>query len=70
MNPRTRVLGIYGSPRKGGNSDLLLDKVLDEGMIVMKPDIEAFAKAVREVPHEFEDKWGKGLYDRVLQAQK
>lgn len=48
----------------------LLDKVLDEGMIVMKPDIEAFAKAVREVPYAFEDKWGKGLYDRVLQAQK
>lgn len=24
-----KVLGIYGSPRQGGNSDLLLDKVLD-----------------------------------------
>jgi len=24
-----RVLGIYGSPRKGGNSDLLLDKALE-----------------------------------------
>lgn len=24
-----KVLGIYGSPRKGGNTDLLLDKVLD-----------------------------------------
>lgn len=23
------VLGIYGSPRKGGNSDIILDKVLD-----------------------------------------
>ncbi len=24
-----KVLGIYGSPRKGGNSDILLDKVLE-----------------------------------------
>ncbi|MBF0550153.1 MAG: flavodoxin family protein [Deltaproteobacteria bacterium] len=24
-----KVLGIYGSPRKGGNSDLLLDRVLE-----------------------------------------
>ena len=24
-----RILGIYGSPRKGGNSDILLDKVLE-----------------------------------------
>lgn len=24
-----RVLGIYGSPRKGGNTDLLLDRVLE-----------------------------------------
>ena len=24
-----KVLGIYGSPRKGGNSDLLLDKILE-----------------------------------------
>jgi multimeric flavodoxin WrbA len=24
-----KVLGIYGSPRKGGNTDQLLDKVLE-----------------------------------------
>jgi multimeric flavodoxin WrbA len=27
--PMTRVLGIYGSPRRGGNSDQLLDKALE-----------------------------------------
>jgi multimeric flavodoxin WrbA len=26
---KTKVLGIYGSPRKGGNSDQLLDKALE-----------------------------------------
>ena len=24
-----KVLGIYGSPRQGGNSDLLLDRTLE-----------------------------------------
>lgn len=36
-----KVLGIYGSPRKGGNSDLLLEKVLEgaahAGAQVMEP---------------------------------
>jgi multimeric flavodoxin WrbA len=26
---RVKVLGVYGSPRKGGNSDLILDSVLE-----------------------------------------
>jgi len=29
MGMKVKVLGIYGSPRKGGNSDLLLDKALE-----------------------------------------
>ena len=48
----------------------LLEKILDAGVVVMKPDIEAFRKAVKDVPYEFEDKWGQGLYDKVKQAQK
>ncbi|MBW1997307.1 MAG: DctP family TRAP transporter solute-binding subunit [Deltaproteobacteria bacterium] len=48
----------------------LLQKLLDEGMIVMKPDVEAFRRAVRDVPYQFENKWGKGLYDRVVKAQE
>ena len=48
----------------------LLEKILDAGVIVMKPDIEAFRKAVKDVPYQFEDKWGKGLYDRVKKAQE
>lgn len=46
-----------------------LEKLLDEGMIVMKPDKEAFAEKVKEVPYKFENQWGEGLYDRVLEAQ-
>jgi tripartite ATP-independent transporter DctP family solute receptor len=48
----------------------LLEKILDAGVIVMKPDIEAFREAVKDVPYQFEDKWGKGLYDRVKKAQQ
>ena len=47
----------------------LLEKILDAGVVVMKPNIEAFRKAVKDVPYEFEGKWGKGLYDKVKQAQ-
>jgi tripartite ATP-independent transporter DctP family solute receptor len=48
----------------------LLETILNAGVIVMKPDVEAFTRAVKDVPYEFEDKWGKGLYDRVLKAQQ
>ncbi len=34
-----KVLGIYGSPRKGGNSDLLLDRAL-EGSVEAGADVE------------------------------
>jgi multimeric flavodoxin WrbA len=34
-----KVLGIYGSPREGGNSDLLLDKAL-EGAAAAGADVE------------------------------
>ena len=47
-----------------------LEKVLDEGMVVLKPDLEAFRKAVRDVPYQFEKEWGEGLYDKVLKAQE
>ena len=30
----------------------LLEKILDAGVIVMKPDTEAFSKAVRDVPYQ------------------
>ena len=29
QNVSVKVLGIYGSPRKGGNTDLLLDRILE-----------------------------------------
>ncbi len=48
----------------------LLEKLLDEGMIVMKPDIEAFREAVKDVPYQFEEEWGEGLYEKVLKAQE
>jgi len=48
----------------------LLEKLLDEGMIVMKPDIEAFREAVKDVPYQFEKEWGEGLYDKILKAQE
>ena len=35
-----KVLGIYGSPRKGGNTDLLLDRIL-EGALAAGAEVES-----------------------------
>ena len=35
-----KVLGIYGSPRKGGNTDLLLDRIL-EGALAVGAEVES-----------------------------
>jgi len=48
----------------------LLEKLLDEGMIVMKPNIEEFREAVKDIPYQFEEEWGEGLYEKVLKAQE
>jgi multimeric flavodoxin WrbA len=29
MNIQIQILGIVGSPRKGGNTDILIDEILD-----------------------------------------
>jgi len=47
-----------------------LKTVKDYGVTVIEPDNDAFRRAVKDVPYKFEDKWGKGLYDRVLKAQE
>jgi len=48
----------------------LLEQLLDEGMIVMKPNIEEFREAVKDIPYEFEEEWGEGLYEKVIKAQE
>ena len=39
-------------------------------MTIIEPDVGAFAEAARVVPYEFEDRWGRGLYDEILKAQE
>ena len=50
--------------------DNYLKQLKDSGMTVIEPDLKAFAEAARNVPYQFEDRWGKGLYDKVLKAQE
>ena len=44
----------------------LLEKLKGLGMTVVQPDVEAFRRAAKDVPKKFEDKWGKGLYERIV----
>lgn len=42
--------------------------VQEKGMTVIRPDLEPFrAKALKEIPPQFESQWGKGLYERIQQ---
>jgi len=49
---------------------VLADKFKKAGMEVIQPDIESFRKPVLEtLPKMFEAKWGKGLYERIVEAK-
>jgi tripartite ATP-independent transporter DctP family solute receptor len=43
----------------------MLDELKKLGMEVVQPDVEAFREAAKGVPAKFEDKWGKGTFDRL-----
>lgn len=44
----------------------LLTKFEEQGMTVITPDVEEFRKAVLDtVPAMFEEKWGKGLWEKI-----
>ena len=45
----------------------LTDTLKKAGMTVIEPDVESFRKPVLEkVPAQFEAKWGKGTWDKLL----
>ncbi|MGL4810572.1 MAG: sialic acid TRAP transporter substrate-binding protein SiaP [Beijerinckiaceae bacterium] len=44
----------------------LVDTFKTQGMTVIEPDLESFRKPVlAQVPPKFEDKWGKGTWDKL-----
>jgi tripartite ATP-independent transporter DctP family solute receptor len=43
----------------------LLEELKELGMEVIEPDVEAFREASSSVHKQFEDEWGKGLYERI-----
>ena len=54
------------------NSELTLKEEKDMlvelkklGMIVIEPDVPAFRAAMKDIPSKWEDKWGKGLYEKL-----
>ena len=45
----------------------LTDTLRKAGMTVIEPDVESFRKPVLDkVPAQFESKWGKGTWDKLL----
>ena len=47
----------------------LLTKLKAEGMTVIEPDIAAFRKATSQIYKDYEDKWGKGLFERIVDTK-
>jgi len=49
---------------------VLADKFKKAGMEVIQPDVESFRKPVLEsLPKMFEAKWGKGLFERIVETK-
>ena len=48
----------------------LVEKFKKAGMEVIQPDVESFRKPVLDsVPKMFEAKWGKGLFERIMETR-
>jgi tripartite ATP-independent transporter DctP family solute receptor len=48
----------------------LVDKFKKAGMQVIQPDVESFRKPVLDtIPKMFEAKWGKGLFERIVETK-
>jgi tripartite ATP-independent transporter DctP family solute receptor len=48
----------------------LVDKFKKAGMEVIQPDVESFRKPVLDtIPKMFEAKWGKGLFERIVETR-
>ena len=43
----------------------LVDEFKKKGMTVITPDVEAFRKASMTAIPKLEEKWGKGLYEKI-----
>ena len=50
----------------GAEEDLA--KLREAGMTVIEPDLEAFRAATADIHLQFEDQWGKGLFERMRGA--
>ena len=46
-----------------------LEEMKAGGMTVIEPDVEAFRQATMSVIKEFEETWGKGLYEKIQAIQ-
>ena len=48
-----------------GFAQSLVDEFKKKGMTVITPDVEAFRKASMTAIPKLEEKWGKGLYEKI-----
>ena len=61
--------GAYNNDLVQKQEKDLIVNLKEQGMIVVEPDVEAFRKASESVHYKFEDKWGKGLYEKIVAVE-
>jgi tripartite ATP-independent transporter DctP family solute receptor len=61
--------GAYNNDLVQKQEKDLISNLKEEGMTVVEPDVEAFRKASQSVHLKFEDKWGKGLYEKIVAVE-
>lgn len=49
--------------------DKLLKELEENGMTIIEPDHEAFVKAAQPIYEEYEEKWGKGLLEKIRSVE-
>lgn len=62
--------GDYASARNAEDEERLLKELERSGMQVVYPDVDVFRAATAPVAKQFEDQWGKGLFETIKSAQQ
>ena len=69
LKDTTAEVGVWQTELVLGQVKELRQKMESEGIIFVDTDVEAFRAAVQPVYKKWESKWGKELYDRIVNTK-
>ena len=69
LKDTTAEVGVWQTEQVLGQEKDLRQKMESEGIVFVDTDVEAFRAAVQPVYKKWESKWGKELYDRIVNTK-